>query len=357
MGQAEEQYRVHIQTQEKIVAFYLDDHGLHIHDQRALPQSDSWLHATELEDVARAIEELAVRGAPAIGGVAALALALVAKQTQTDDLGDYCRTLEAAHLRLSKTRPTAVNLFYVLSRMRSRWISFAGEIASLREILVVEAEAICRADAAACEQIGQHGAQLIEDGDVILTICHTGALATCGQGTALGILRTAYENGKSISVIALETRPLLQGARLTAWECIELGIPVELVTDGMAAFAMARKGITKAMVGADRIARNADVANKIGTYGVAQLCRAHGIPFYVAAPTSTFDDKIRSGDDIPIEERHPDEIRCPRGTPFAPPMVPVWNPAFDVTPASLISGIVTEQGIWPAPFASQEWPA
>ena len=348
---------MHIQTQEKIIAFYLDDDGVHIRDQRALPQGEEWIHTAELEAIAFAIEDLAVRGAPAIGGVAALALALVAKQSKTDDLGEYCRSLDAAHLRLRKTRPPAVNLFYVLSRMRSLWSHYAGAVAPLRDALMVEAETICHEDAEACRQIGKHGGQLIEDGDVILTICHTGALATCGQGTALGILRTAHEMGKKISVIALETRPLLQGARLTAWECLELGIPVELVTDGMAAFAMARKGVTKVIVGADRIARNADVANKIGTYGVAQLCRAHAIPFYVAAPTSTFDEKILSGDEIPIEERHPDEIRCPRQTLFAPPQVPVWNPAFDVTPASLISGIVTEQGIWTAPFAPHEWPA
>ena len=345
-----------IQTQDKIVTFFLDEKGLHIFDQRALPKEERWLHPGNLEEIAQAIETLAVRGAPAIGGVTALGLAYLARISPSNEQGPFLQSLNEAHHRLSQTRPTAVNLFHVLTRMKKSWEDHAGDVPSLRVKLYEEAKAICEEDAAACRGMGESGAELFRDGDVILTICHTGALATCGQGTALGVIRSAHEQGKQISVVALETRPLLQGARLTAWECQQLGVPVTLVTDGMAGFALARLGVTKAIVGADRIAHNGDVANKIGTYGLAQLCRAHDVPFYVAAPSTTFDESTPSGAEICIEERHADEIRCPKGVMFAPADVPVWNPAFDVTPAGLIAGIVSEQGIWRPPFEPSQWP-
>lgn len=346
----------HIKTQEKIISFFLDEESLHIFDQRGLPQEESWLHPRNLEDIAQAIETLAVRGAPAIGGVAALAVAYCARTFSSQEHHALVKYLDTVHERLARTRPTAVNLFHVLSRMKRVWETSQGDGPGLKMALFHEAKAVCEEDAAACRAMGAHGADLIEDGDVILTICHTGALATCGQGTALGIIRTAHEAGKRISVMALETRPLLQGARLTAWECQKLGVPVTVLTDGMAAFALARRGITKAIAGADRIAKNGDVANKIGTYGVAQLCHAHEVPFYVAAPSTTFDAETPTGAEICIEERHPDEVRRPKGLLFAPDDVPVWNPAFDVTPARLLAGIISENGIWRPPFQPLEWP-
>jgi methylthioribose-1-phosphate isomerase len=306
---------------------------------------------TELEAIAEAIETLAVRGAPAIGGCAALALALFAQRAEGRSGPEVRQLLDDAQARLRATRPTAVNLFYALDKVMAAAGAAPDDADAIRAAVVDAAEEVCTEDAAACDAMARHGAELFEDGDRIMTVCHTGALATCGTGTALGVLKAAAVAGKKIEVFALETRPLLQGARLTAWECMKVGLDVTLITDGMAAFAMARKGITKAIAGADRIAANGDVANKIGTYGLATLCRAHGeIPFYVAAPSSTFDVTLTSGAEIPIEERNPDEIRTPRGAVFAPEGCPVWNPAFDVTPSALVAGIITERGIWERPF-------
>ena len=318
-----------------------------------MPTEESWLQLKTLEDVCEAIETLAVRGAPAIGGAAALCLAHLARHTKAQQAAELRDELSRAADRLAKTRPTAVNLFFALDRVRAVWADLPGDIESLQSAVVDEAERVCTEDAAACDAMGEHGAALFEDGDVVLTICHTGALATCGRGTALGVLRTAHEQGKKIKVLALETRPLLQGARLTAWECDRLGLDVTLLTDGMAGFALARQGVTKAISGADRIAANGDTANKIGTYGLATLCAAHDVPFYVAAPSSTFDLTLKNGGEIPIEERDPDEVRRPRGAVFAPD-VKVWNPAFDVTPAARIAGIITERGVWSAPFTERE---
>jgi methylthioribose-1-phosphate isomerase len=335
-------------------AFRLEDDALHLLDQRALPVEERWLKLTTVEGVAEAIETLAVRGAPAIGGAAACGMVIAAREhAAMGDGAPLLDRLDEADARLRKTRPTAVNLFFALDRMRAVTGALRKAGAGAEDAhaaLEREARAICDEDAEMCRRMGEHGATLFEDGDRVLTVCHTGALATCGIGTALGALKTAQAQGKDIHVFALETRPLLQGARLTAWECQKVGLPVTLITDGMAGFALARQGITRAISGADRIATNGDSANKIGTYSLATLCAAHDVPFYVAAPTSTIDRACASGDGIPIEERAADEIRAPRGAIFAPADVDVWNPAFDVTPHDRIAAIVTEEGVFNAPY-------
>jgi len=323
--------------------FFVDERGLHVLDQRALPHEERWLSFRAdhdgLEGVANAIETLAVRGAPAIGGCAAAAVGVLAGAGATRDV------LVGAIARLRRTRPTAVNLFFALDAVSAALDS--GNDAVVRAAATVIAD-----DARACQAMGDAGAALLNDGDVVITICHTGAVATCGQGTALGVVKSARVAGKDVAVVALETRPLWQGARLTAWECQRAGIPVTLITDGMAAFALARgvvvggahRRIRRAFVGADRVARNGDAANKIGTYNLAVACAAHGVPFHVVAPSSTFDEACPDGDRIPIEERGADEVRTPRGLAVAPRDVPVWNPAFDVTPARMIASWVTEAG-------------
>jgi methylthioribose-1-phosphate isomerase len=340
---------------DRLSPFFLDDTGLHLLDQRALPQRASWLHfpptSDGLDALAEAIESLAVRGAPAIGGAAALGLQMMARATTTTTTTAFADEQRAFVKRLRRTRPTAVNLFVALDaveRAIDRAVAARVEVGAARAAVDAAASAYLDADVAACKAMGDAGAALLNDGDVVVTICHTGALATCGQGTALGVVKSARAQGKDVAVVALETRPLLQGARLTAWECQQEGIPVTLITDGMAAFALARgvggRRITRAFVGADRIARNGDTANKIGTFNLAVACAAHGTPFHVVAPTTTIDVGCRTGDDIPIEERGADEVRTARGTPLSPPTVPVWNPAFDVTPARLIASILTERG-------------
>ncbi len=334
---------------EDLRAFVFDAGALVTLDQRALPDTERWLQLSNMEAVAQAIETLAVRGAPAIGGAAAWGVALAARALANQD--PLAVDLDDAIARLRRTRPTSVNLFFALDHMADVIAANAGgDAAALADTLESAAQEFCDADAKDCEAIGREGQALFEDGDVVLTICHTGALATCGQGTALGVLKSAQREGKRIRVIALETRPLLQGARLTAWECLKTGLDVRLVTDGMAAFALARLGVTKAIAGADRVAGNGDSANKIGTYGLAVACAHHNVPFYIAAPSSTFDVTLATGAEIPIEERAPSEITTPRGTAFAPANVAVWNPAFDVTPAALIAGIVCERGVWAPPF-------
>lgn len=321
--------------------FFLERDALHLLDQRALPLTESWLLLRTLEEIAGAIETLAVRGAPAIGGAAALALALLARQ------GGSLDELRAAADRLRRTRPTAVNLFVAIDAVMA--CAVAGP--DLADAVVDAAERHVHEDEEACRRMGTHGAELFADGDVVITVCHTGALATCGQGTALGVIKSARAQGKDVRVVALETRPLLQGARLTAWECAREDIPCTLITDGMAAFALSRLGITKAIAGADRIARDGSTANKIGTYGLAVLARHQGVPFYVAAPWTTIDAHTASGDGIVIEERGADEVRTARGTPLAPVDARVWNPAFDVTPPALVTAFITERGVVRPPFA------
>ena len=305
-------------------------HGdaLELLDQRLLPERIEYVRCSTAAEVAKAIRDMVVRGAPAIGCAAAFGVALD-------------RGAEAAFEVLAKSRPTAVNLFWALERMRGAK-DFAAEAVSIYE-----------EDIAANRAIGAHGAELVPDGARIMTYCNAGALATAGYGTALGVVRAAIEQGKRISVIACETRPYLQGARLTAWECTQEGIPCTLVADNMAGHLMSRSDVDLIVVGADRIAANGDVANKIGTYMLAVVARLHALPFYVAAPLSTFDRNIASGSKIPIEERGPDEVTGYRGTRWAPQGVKVRNPAFDVTPAEFVAAIVCEKGVVRKPNAER----
>ena len=291
---------------------------LELIDQRLLPDQTVYVTCRTAAEVAQAIQDMVVRGAPAIGCAAAFGVVLD---------GGTRKGFEV----LAKSRPTAVNLFWALERMKKA------------RNLEAEAKAIFDQDLAANRAMGKLGAELIPKGSTVLTCCNTGALATAGHGTALGVIRSA--KSKSVSVIACETRPYLQGARLTAYECMQEGIPCTLITDNMAGHLMSRGEIDVVIVGADRIAANGDTANKIGTYGLAVLAKRHGIPFYVAAPISTFDLKTGKGKDIPIEERPPEEVTGYRGTRRAPQGIAVRNPAFDVTPAELITGIITERGV------------
>jgi methylthioribose-1-phosphate isomerase len=321
------------------------DGGLDIIDQRLLPQSETHILLSTVEDVAEAIETLAVRGAPAIGCAAAYGVVIAAMENT--DIG----FVREAMARLRRTRPTAVNLFYALDRMESVVdTAFAGSnpVASLLDV----ARDIHDTDNRICRELSLHGAELLHDGDTVLTHCNAGGLATGGMGTALGIIYAAVEAGKRITVFADETRPLLQGARLTTWELGKAGVPVTLICDNMAASVMASGQIDHVIVGADRIAANGDTANKIGTYGVALSARYHDIPFMVAAPLTSFDFTLETGGDIPIEERDHSEITELFGARIAPEGIMVYNPAFDVTPASLITEIVSERGVAQQPFTS-----
>jgi len=328
------------------------DAGVVLLDQRKLPAREEYLTCASVEALAQAIESLAVRGAPAIGCAAAFGVARAAHVSDTQDPAVLAREVEAAVSRLARTRPTAVNLFWALERMRRRLAAGLTEglgAQPLREALLREAQAILAEDVAACRALGQHGAALVPDGARILTHCNAGALATGGYGTALGVVRAAAEAGRHISVLAGETRPFLQGARLTAWELARDGIPVTVVTDAMPAHLMRRGEIDLVIVGADRVAANGDVANKIGTYGLALLAKAHAIPFYVAAPCSTIDLASASGDAIPIEERGREEVAHIAGQAVVPDGVPVRHPAFDVTPAELVTALVTDRGVLRSP--------
>ncbi len=324
-------------------------------DQRALPERESELVCRTLEEVARAIEQLAVRGAPAIGCTAALGVALAAARSEASDLGGIAQELAHARARLLRTRPTAVNLAWALARMarcEERALAEPGASAkSVGAALLAEAQAIVDEDERVCRALGRHGVALVPDSARILTHCNAGALATAGYGTALGVVRAAVAAGKRVRVLAGETRPFLQGARLTAWELHRDGIPVTVIADAMAAHLMRAGEIDLAIVGADRIAANGDVANKIGTYAIALAARAHGIPFYVAAPLSTLDPETPDGDAIPLEERGRDELVRVGDRTIVPAGVPVRHPAFDVTPAELVSAIVSEAGIARPPYA------
>lgn len=318
-------------------------------DQRRLPGEEIYLECSDVEQVARAIEDMAVRGAPAIGVAAAFGAALgVMKIQREEELGpEFDRILA----RLRDTRPTARNLFWALERMKKAGETHKpGGLAVLKQKLIDEASAIEKEDIETNKKIGSRGRDLIEDGQSILTHCNAGALATAGYGTALGIIRAACEQGKKIRVYADETRPFLQGARLTCWELDRDHIPVVLITDSTAGSLMRKGEIAAVITGADRIARNGDTANKIGTYPVAVLAREHGLPFFVAAPLSTVDFSLKDGDAIPIEERDPEEVRAIAGRLITLPHIEVRNPAFDVTPARYITAIVTEKGIVYPPF-------
>jgi methylthioribose-1-phosphate isomerase len=320
-------------------------------DQRRLPGEECYLECRSWPEVAEAIRSLAVRGAPAIGVTAALGVAVAALGSPARDRAGLAADLEAALHGLAATRPTAVNLFWALDRMR-RWLARRPDapLAEVRAGLVAEAEAILAEDVAANRRLGAFGADLVAPGARILTHCNAGGLATAGYGTALGVIRGAVEAGRRPFVWVDETRPVLQGARLTAWELAREGIPHTVIADGAAASFMARGEIDLVVVGADRIAANGDTANKIGTYGVAVLARHHGIPFYVAAPWSTIDPALADGAAIPIEERDAREVQEIAGRRIVPAASPARNPAFDVTPAALITGIVTERGVIRPPF-------
>jgi methylthioribose-1-phosphate isomerase len=323
-------------------------------DQRALPSEVHYLSYDSAAGVAEGIRSMVVRGAPAIGCAAAYGVALEALRLQHAAASEFSAQLEAGFSVLAASRPTAVNLFWALARMRNVWQNCSGGTPTqTASMLLAEAHTVRAADIEINRRMGRHGAALLEDGARVLTHCNAGALATAGYGTALGVIRAAIEAGKKVSVFADETRPFLQGARLTAWELAQDNIPVTLIADNAAGFLMSRGEVDAVIVGADRVAANGDVANKIGTYTVAVLAQRHRIPFYVAAPLSTIDTGIASGADIPIEERNADEIRGYGELRWAPQDIPARNPVFDVTPAELVTALITEKGVMRAPDAGK----
>ena len=325
-------------------------------DQSRLPAHVEFVMCRDYQTVARAIRELKVRGAPAIGVTAAMGVALGVQALRVASYDELAKSALVICDHLAATRPTAVNLFWAIERMKRKLADLKSlPQEDIKRELLKESQSILDEDIALCKAMGRHGAELVRDGQTILTHCNAGALATAGYGTALGVVRAAWESGKKIRVFADETRPVLQGARLTAWELMQDNIPVTLITDNMAGSLMRKGRIQLCVVGADRIAANGDVANKIGTYSVAVLAKAHGIPFYVAAPYSTIDLETKSGEDIPIEQRNPAEVTNVHGGDLITPSgVDVYNPAFDVTPADLITAIITERGVFkPGELASK----
>lgn len=330
------------------------DEGVRMLDQRLLPTEEKYLTLRSYDEVADAIKKMVVRGAPAIGVSAAMGLALGASQSVGTSIADLEYDFDYMCEVMAGTRPTAVNLFWAIERMRDVFRRAKVETTKVdvvKKLLVEEAQAILKDDLEANRKIGKFGGELIPDGATVLTHCNAGALATGGDyGTALGVIRGARDAGKRIAVIADETRPFLQGARLTAWELAKDAIPVTVITDNMAGHVMKQGKVDAVVVGADRIAANGDTANKIGTYMVAVLARQHNIPFYVAAPISTLDLTLSSGEEIPIEERDAREVTHMREYQLAPDGVPVHNPAFDVTPNDLIAAIITDKGIARQPY-------
>jgi methylthioribose-1-phosphate isomerase len=328
-----------------------EDGRLVLLDQTRLPTEEIERGYTTWQDVADAIRTLVVRGAPAIGVAAAFGVVLAARGSRATSHPALLADLEDAIKGLAATRPTAVNLFWALDRMRALVVASAAlPVPALQARLLTEAQAILTEDVAANRAMGAHGAALVPDGARVLTHCNAGALATAGYGTAVGVIRAAHERGKLAMVWVDETRPVMQGSRLTAWELVKEGIPHRLISDVAAGFVMKRGEVDLVVTGADRIAANGDTANKIGTYSVAVLARHHGIPFYVAAPSSTIDPAIPSGASIVIEERDASEVRGVAGRQTAPAASPVFNPAFDVTPAELITAIITERGVFRSPY-------
>ncbi len=322
--------------------------GVVMIDQTLLPKQETYVTCKDYLEVADAIKTMIIRGAPAIGVAAAMGVAIGVLKADEENLDAQVDTICDT---LAATRPTAVNLFWAIDRMKLLYQSLRGcPIAQIRERLVEEAKQIKVDDIAICRAIGQHGAELVPDGRTVLTHCNAGALATAGYGTALGVIRAAVESGKNIDVFADETRPFLQGARLTAWELQQDGIPTSIITDNMAGHFLKSGRIGCVVVGADRIAANGDVANKIGTYSVAVLAKENNVPFYVAAPISTLDLTLDSGEQIPIEERPASEVTHVFGVPVAPDGIGVQNPAFDVTPNRYVAGIITEKGVARAPY-------
>ncbi len=328
-----------------------DGSRLMLLDQTLLPVQEVEKACSTWQEVADAIRTLVVRGAPAIGVAAAFGVALAARQSAARDGDGLCADLEPAIKGLGATRPTAVNLFWALERMRRTALARRDlSTDRLRDHLLDEARAILEEDVAANRAMGAHGAALVPEGGRLLTHCNAGALATAGYGTALGIVRAAHEQGRLALVWVDETRPVMQGSRLTAWEMVKEGIPHRLISDVAAASVMKQGLVDLVVTGADRIAANGDTANKIGTYGVAVLARHHGIPFYVAAPSSTIDPAVETGALIVIEERDVAEVRGVAGRQTAPSGSPIFNPAFDVTPAALITAIITERGVHRPPY-------
>ncbi len=329
--------------------FWEDDRVVMI-DQKALPREERYLALTDYREVAAAIKDLTVRGAPAIGVAAALGIALGALALNVSDRPAFEGAFFQICDEFSQTRPTARNLFWAIERMTRCLAKSTGSVADLKAALVTEACLIAEEDIAINRRIGKFGSELIKEGSRILTHCNAGALATAGYGTALGVIRSAWAAGKSVHVFADETRPVLQGARLTAWELQKEGIPATVITDSMAGFLMLRGQIDLVIVGADRIAADGDVANKIGTYSLAVLAKENNLPFYIAAPLSTIDPSIPQGKDIPIEERNDAEVLFWRGERITPEGIGAWNPAFDVTPHRYVTAIVTEAGVIRPPY-------
>jgi methylthioribose-1-phosphate isomerase len=327
------------------------DKGVRFIDQTKLPMEETYVTCKTYEQVADVIRDMVVRGAPAIGVAAAMGIALGVQKSKAENGGDLKRDFDQICEVIGKTRPTAVNLFWAIRRMRDKFeILRVRPIPQIKQSLIEEAKRMHAEDIAANQAMGRHGATLMPASGGVLTHCNAGALATAGYGTALGVIRAAFEQGKKIHVYADETRPFLQGSRLTAWELMKDGIPTTVISDNMSGAMMKQGKIQAIVVGADRIAANGDVANKIGTYTVAVLAKEHGIPFYVAAPISTVDLETPDGSKIPIEQRNPREVTHIAGKQMVPDGVGIENPAFDVTPAKYVTAIVTERGIARAPY-------
>jgi methylthioribose-1-phosphate isomerase len=328
------------------------DAGVRFIDQTKLPTEETYVDCRTYEEVAAAIRDMIVRGAPAIGVAAAMGIALGVKNSEAQQVAELRREFNEICDVIAATRPTAVNLFWAVKRMKDKFDTLVDSpVPQIKQALITEAQLMYVEDIAANEAMGRHGATLMPSSGGVLTHCNAGALATCGYGTALGVIRAAIEAGKKIHVFADETRPFLQGSRLTAWELTKDGIDTTLISDNMAGWMMHNGKIQAVVVGADRIAANGDVANKIGTYSVAVLAKEHGIPFYVAAPISTVDLATPDGSKIPIEQRSAKEVTHLAGKQIAPDGVKVENPAFDVTPAKYVTAIITERGVAKAPYA------
>ena len=329
--------------------------GVRFIDQTKLPLEEIYVTATSNDDVATIIRDMIVRGAPAIGVSAAMGIALGVDRSKATSIDELSKEVEKMADVLAKTRPTAVNLFWAIERMRAKYYALASmegaTIPQIKQELIDEAQRMYDEDIQACKDMGAFGAELLPKEGTVLTHCNAGALATCGYGTALGVIRAAVERGAKIDVLADETRPYLQGARLTAWELLHDGIKTSVLCDNMSGSLMRQGRIKAVIVGADRIAANGDVANKIGTYSVAVLAKEHGIPFYVAAPWSTIDVATATGDEIPIEQRDAREVTHSNGKQMTPNGCGIENPAFDVTPAKYVTAIITEKGVLRAPYA------
>src|SRR5881396_502194 len=327
------------------------DRGVRFIDQTKLPTEETYVNCTTYQEVADVIRNMVVRGAPAIGVAAAMGIALGVKNSKAENAGELKTEFDQICDLIGKTRPTAVNLFWAIRRMQQKFEMLrVRPVAQIQQALIEEARRMHAEDIAINQAMGQHGAALMPAGGGVLTHCNAGALATAGYGTALGVIRAAVEAGKKIHVYADETRPFLQGSRLTAWELVKDGIPTTVISDNMSGAMMRQGKIGAIIVGADRIAANGDVANKIGTYTVAVLAKEHGIPFYVAAPISTVDLDMPDGGRIPIEQRNPREVTHIAGRQMVPDGVEIENPAFDVTPAKYVTAIITERGIARAPY-------